>query len=86
MHGLIILAALTILSVSTAFAAPAVTTASVNFRTGPGTGYASLGTLREGSQVDLGACDQSGAWCAVTVGGKSGFVSGQYLKANEDKD
>lgn len=68
-----------------ALAAPAVTTANVNFRTGPGTGYASMGTLKSGTQVDLGDCNDSGSWCAVTVNGQAGFVSGQYLTASEDE-
>ncbi|MCT8970775.1 SH3 domain-containing protein [Microbaculum marinisediminis] len=67
-----------------ALAAPAVTTANVNFRSGPGTGYASMGTLPQGTQVDMGECNDAGSWCAVTVNGQSGFVSGQYLEETED--
>lgn len=67
-----------------ALAAPAVTTANVNFRSGPGTGFASMGTLPAGSEVDAGECDSSGSWCAVTVQGASGFVSAQYLRISED--
>jgi uncharacterized protein YraI len=69
-----------------ACATPAVTTANVNFRSGPGTGFTSLGTLPQGTDVDLGDCNDSGSWCAVTVNGKSGFVSGQYVSETEDPD
>lgn len=62
-----------------ALAGPAVTTANVNFRSGPGTGFDSQGQLVEGTAVDLGECDDSGAWCAVSVDGKQGFVNGKYL-------
>jgi uncharacterized protein YraI len=69
-----------------ALASPGVTTANVNFRTGPGTGYASMGTLPAGTEVDVGDCNESGSWCAVTQGDRSGFVSGQYLSVSEDQD
>lgn len=62
-----------------AFAAPAVTTAQVNFRSGPGTTFASQGTIPEGAQVDVGECDIAGGWCSVTFGGNQGFVSAKYL-------
>ncbi len=65
--------------VNGAFAAPAVTTANVNFRQGPGTGFGSLGTVPNGSQVELENCDDTGAWCSVSFNGQNGFISGQYL-------
>ena len=68
-----------------AAAAPGVTTANVNFRTGPGTSYSTMGTLPRGTEVDVGDCDESGSWCAVTQGGRNGFVSGQYLEISEDQ-
>lgn len=58
---------------------PAVVTAGVNLRSGPGTGFAVIGNVPEGGQVDLKECDASGAWCAVEFGQKNGFVSGRYL-------
>ncbi|MXN64901.1 SH3 domain-containing protein [Stappia sp. GBMRC 2046] len=73
------------LALQTAFAAPAVTTANVNFRAGPGTGFQSFGTLPEGTEVDLGDCDETGAWCSVTYQGNTGFVSGSYLHMTEDQ-
>lgn len=67
------------LLLATAFAGPATTTDKVNFRSGPGTGYDSLGTIAADTQLDLGECDAAGGWCAVTYDGKTGFVSGKYL-------
>ncbi|WP_261336740.1 SH3 domain-containing protein [Rhizobium leguminosarum] len=58
---------------------PAVMTAAVNLRSGPGTGFAAVGSVPEGAQVDLKECDASGAWCAVDFRGQNGFVSGRYL-------
>jgi hypothetical protein len=53
-----------------------VTTATVNFRSGPGTGYASFGSIDEGSQLVVSECHASGAWCAVKFSGKDGFING----------
>jgi uncharacterized protein YraI len=68
---------------SLAAAEPAVTTAKVNIRQGPGTSYASLGQVEQGTKVDLSQCDSAGAWCAVTVGARKGFVNGKFLNASE---
>ena len=65
-----------------ALAGPASVTATVNFREGPGTGYPSMGTIPDGSSIDLAACDAVGGWCAVSFQGQTGFVSGKYI--NED--
>ncbi len=69
--------------VQSVLAAPAVTTANVNFRQGPGTGFGSLGTVPSGSQVDMQNCDDTGAWCSISFNGQNGFVSGQYLQLSE---
>lgn len=71
-------AALALLATSAAaFAAPAVSTGSVNVRTGPGTGYGVVDTLYRGQQVDVQQC--SGSWCYVTKSGPDGWVSASYL-------
>jgi uncharacterized protein YraI len=64
-------------------AAPALTTANVNFRQGPGTNFGSLGTVPSGTQVEMENCDDSGAWCSISYNGQNGFVSGQYLQLSE---
>ncbi|TYC63545.1 SH3 domain-containing protein [Rhodobacterales bacterium] len=66
-----------------AFAAPAVTTANVNFRQGPGTGFGSLGTVPDGTQVDLQNCDDTGAWCSVSYNGQNGFISGNFVQMTD---
>lgn len=69
--------------VNGAFAAPAVTTANVNFRQGPGTGFGTLGTVPNGTPVELENCDDTGAWCSISYNGQNGFVSGRYLQLTE---
>src|SRR6478735_5446092 len=81
--------ALTLVSIATAapgLAAPGVTTTSVNFRSGPGTQFASIRTLPAGTAIDIGECEDSGSWCAVTVQGRSGFVSGRYVQENKEAE
>ncbi len=52
---------------------------AVNLREGPGTGYKILDTLPAGTVVEV--TDRSnGAWYAVSVGGKSGYMSSGYLE------
>jgi len=53
-------------------------TASVNVRSGPGTGYAVVDTLRAGESVDIDRCVSSG-WCFVRKDGPDGWVSARYL-------
>ena len=62
---------------SGAFADDAVTTADVNMRTGPGTGYSVVLTLPAGAPVDVQGC--SAGWCRVVYRGAVGFVSQSYL-------
>lgn len=68
---------------TTVSATPAVTTAKVNFRSGPGTGYSIFGSIADGSQIDVSECDASGAWCAVKFSGKDGFINGKYINRTE---
>ncbi|NGP18233.1 SH3 domain-containing protein [Devosia aurantiaca] len=72
------LAGLTLLATAaTAFAAPAVATGNVNVRSGPGTGYGVVDTLRRGETVDVQQC--RGSWCYVQKRGPDGWVSSNYL-------
>ena len=74
------LAAFTLLSTATAFAQPGVPTGALNVRTGPGTGYAKIGTLSSGEVVDVNQCQ--GCWCFVDRNaGTDGWVSKNYLAA-----
>ena len=65
-----------------ASAAPAFATGSVNVRTGPGTGYAKVDTLRRGEAVDVQYC--RGSWCYVEKRGPDGWVSANYLANAND--
>lgn len=72
------LAGLTLLATAAAaFAAPAVVTGNVNVRSGPGTGYNVVDTLRRGEPVDVQQCQ--GSWCYVEKSGPDGWISSNYL-------
>ncbi|MDV7143433.1 SH3 domain-containing protein [Tropicimonas sp. TH_r6] len=75
-----------VLTTTSVFSQPAFTTANVNFRSGPGTSYGTIGTIPEGAEVDLSDCDESGSWCAVEFEGQTGFSSGKYLQLAEAED
>nr|WP_295890412.1 SH3 domain-containing protein [uncultured Devosia sp.] len=71
--------AVILLSTASAFAQPGVATGAVNVRTGPGTGYAKVGTLSAGELVDVKQCQ--GSWCFVDRnGGTDGWASANYLQ------
>jgi hypothetical protein len=72
-------AVVVLLSTAAAFAQPGVATGAVNVRTGPGTGYAKVGTLSAGELVDVKQCQ--GSWCFVDRNsGTDGWVSANYLQ------
>ena len=72
-------AAVVLLSTAAAFAQPGVATGAVNVRTGPGTGYAKVGTLSAGELVDVKQCQ--GSWCFVDRNaGTDGWASANYLQ------
>ncbi|WIY51850.1 SH3 domain-containing protein [Devosia sp. YIM 151766] len=64
-----------------ASAAPAVATGNVNVRSGPGTSYGVVDTLRRGEQVDVQHC--RGSWCFVEKRGPNGWVSANYLSSGD---
>lgn len=59
------------------FGISAKTTAGVNFRKGAGTSYGVLRTLAKGTTVTLHSV--TGNWAKITYGGKTGYVSLNYL-------
>lgn len=61
----------------TASAASAYASSSVNVRSGPGTGYPVVDTLRRGERVEIDYC--RGVWCAVEKSGPDGWVNANYL-------
>lgn len=73
-----IAATLMVLGASAAAEArPALVTADLNVRTGPGTQYSSIGVIPGGSTAEIGRC-QSG-WCEIAWGNLRGFSSRAYL-------
>ena len=71
-------AALSLLTTLAASAAPGIATGAVNVRTGPGPGYAKVGTLAAGEVVDVKQCQ--GSWCFVDrASGTDGWASKNYL-------
>ena len=57
----------------------ATTTASVNQRTGPGTGYAVVQVLPAGAQVSVSQCTAATGWCELVYRSRNGWVSARYL-------
>jgi uncharacterized protein YraI len=57
----------------------ATTTTNLNLRSGPGTGSSILYTIPGQTAITLTGIANNG-WYPVTVNGKTGFVSGDYLK------
>ncbi|MGV3652512.1 MAG: SH3 domain-containing protein [Devosia sp.] len=58
-------------------AAPAIATSTVNVRSGPGTQFSVVDSLRSGQRVDVEGC--RAGWCYVNKPGPDGWVSGRYL-------
>lgn len=56
-----------------AFAAPGNANANANVRSGPGTGYKIVDTLKKGEYVIVKSCGAS--WCTISHIGKDGYVS-----------
>jgi uncharacterized protein YraI len=64
-------AILVLLSAASAAAEPATVTATVNLRSGAGTGHEIVGKIPGGSRVDVSNC---GEWCEVEWQGRKGFA------------
>ncbi|HSP25780.1 MAG TPA: I78 family peptidase inhibitor [Saliniramus sp.] len=60
-----------------AFAYPAVVTNDLNLRAGPSTGNRVIGTMPQGSMVDVIDC--RGSWCEVEWRGRIGYASRNFL-------
>lgn len=56
-----------------------VTTANLNFRTGPGTSYSSMGLIPSGTSVTVNS--STNGWYNVNYSGKTGWCSQNYLVA-----
>ncbi|HET9661816.1 MAG TPA: SH3 domain-containing protein [Thermomicrobiales bacterium] len=73
------------LSAADAVSAAAVmtTTANVNFRTGPGTGYSVMLVIPNGSTVNTTGAVQNG-YTRLTYSGTTGWVASQYLSGSSE--
>ena len=69
-----------VVAVSAGAALAATATSAVNVRTGPGTQFRAVDTLRAGERVSV--VDQDGGWCAINSAGADGWVSCRYLSAD----
>ncbi len=76
----------TILAASSAasFAAPAISKASLNVRSGPSAKYKAVDTLYRGERVEVKECVSNG-WCYITHSGPDGWVSAKYLRAGTSR-
>jgi uncharacterized protein YraI len=74
-----VLAAGTFAAATSAQAAAGFTTSSVELRSGPGTGYPSVGVIENNSALEVNGCLQSWSWCDVTIGDNRGWVAGNAL-------
>ncbi|HWK64922.1 MAG TPA: SH3 domain-containing protein [Rhizobiaceae bacterium] len=83
MFKLLTLSVVLAIAASSVFADSAITTANLNYREGPGTNYGKLGTIPEGTAIDIGDCDAAGTWCVVIYDDEHGFASGKYLALQE---
>lgn len=55
-----------------------VTTGTLNVRSGPGTAYGKVGTLKRGAAVSV-EDDRTAGWYKISGGGLSGYVSSEYV-------
>ncbi|WP_409296006.1 SH3 domain-containing protein [Peribacillus sp. SCS-26] len=56
-----------------------VNASSLNVRSGPGTKYAKIGSLPRGASISV-VTKLSSGWYKISYKGKTGYVSGQYVK------
>ena len=61
------------LATSAALAAPGNASANANVRSGPGTGYRIVDTLKKGEYVIVKSC--GAGWCLISHIGNDGYVS-----------
>ena len=77
------LVALGVFTAGAAQAADAISTANLNIRTGPGTRYATLGSIPNGAPLTVRGCTSGYGWCQVSYGPTSGWASSRYLAFRE---
>ena len=78
--GVAVAATAVVVFLPAAYAAPGVVTSNVNVRSGPGTNFGVVDTVRRNQQVDVQQCQ--GSWCYIAKPGPDGWVSAQFLSAS----
>ena len=68
-------------SITSAFAAEGYARSPVNIRSGPSTRYARVDALYRNEAVTITEC--RGNWCYIQHNGPDGWVSANYLRANQ---
>jgi len=66
------------------FAELVVTAATMNVRSGPGTDYPQIGTLRQGATYRITAKNEAGDWWQISYDGKEGWVSAGLVRVTGD--
>ena len=77
--GIAVAATAVVVFLPAAYAAPGTVTSNVNVRSGPGTNFGVVDTVRRGTQVDVQQCQ--GSWCYIAKPGPDGWISSTYLSA-----
>lgn len=77
---ILITAAMLVSATTATMANPAWTTGAINFRDGPGTYYAKLGSISSCVKVETDY--QQNGWYRVSWNGRWGWVSARYLSWN----
>ena len=72
-------AAATLAIASAAWAMPAVVTADLALRAGPGPAHPIIATIDRNAIVELEGCIDAGTWCRVSAGGVTGWTYAAYL-------
>lgn len=75
--GVAVAATAAVVFLPAAYAAPGTVTSNVNVRSGPGTNYGVVDTVRSGTQVDVQQCQ--GSFCYIAKPGPDGWISSNYI-------
>lgn len=70
---------LSFLAGSAVASTPGFTTANVNLRAGPGTGYPVVVTVPNGAPITTYGCLANYTWCDVSWRGERGWMSASYI-------
>lgn len=61
---------------------PAIATADLNIRSGPGPQYSVIGLIGESDTVAVNGCLQGSKWCTIDYNGAQGWAYSDYLAAS----